>query len=43
MATNWHIIAQTKEPLERGVAISSLMGSVISLSFALIGGLVASV
>ena len=44
MATNWHIIARSKdEPLVRGVALSSLMGSLISLSFALVGGLVASV
>ena len=43
MATNWHIIARSEKPLDRGVALSSLLGSMISMSFALIGGLVATV
>lgn len=43
MATNWHIIARSGKPLERGVALSLLLGSMISMSFALIGGLVATV
>ena len=40
MATNWHRIIESGDNRQRGLALCSMMGSMVSLFFALVGGLI---